>query len=125
MIIVCCIGLQRLTEPMFIKLSYNIFVNRNNSELTKLNNIMLAKNNGDLLFIPNSKKEVLVKFIDREVAEIEQLISGTNISRIVKDDQMIFYQTFSMLDVSHGVYYFYGKNKPNSRFKHISGNWYF
>ena len=120
-----CLGLQRLTEPMLIKTSYNIFVKQNDSRLTKLNNIVLAKNNGDLLFIPNSDKAVLIKFTDREITEIQELLSGTNISLIEKDSQRIFYRTFGMLDVSHGVYYFFGKDNPGKRFRHISGNWYY
>ena len=124
-IIVGCIGLQRLTEPMFIKISYGIFLKINDSKLTKLNSIMLTKNNGDILFIPNSDKAVLVKFTDQEINEIQQLLLGTKISLVEKDSQRVFYRTFGMLDVSHGVYYFYGKDKPSKRFKLISGNWYY
>ncbi len=124
-IIIGCIGLQRVTEPTLIKISYGIFLKRNDSRLTKLNNIVLTKNNGDILFIPNSDKAVLIKFTDTEINEIQQLLLGTNISLIEKDNLRVFYRTFGMLDVSHGVYYFYGKDKPSKRFKHISGNWYY
>lgn len=119
------IGLQRLTEPMLIKFSYNIFINNNKSTLTRLNNIFLTKNNGDILFVANADKNVLIKFTDTEIAEIQQIIAGTNISLIEKDNQRVFYRTFRMLDVSHGVYYFYGKDKPGKRYKHISDNWYY
>lgn len=124
-VIVGCILLQRLTETMFIKISYGIFLKRNDSRMIKLNSIILTKNNGDILFIPNSDKAVLIKFTDQEINEIQQLLSGTNISLIERDSQRVFYQTYRMFDVSHGVYYFYGKDKPNKRFKHISGNWYY
>ena len=124
-ILIGCVGVQRLTEPLLIKLSYIIFVKSNDSRLDRLNNIVLAKKNGDLLFIPNSDKAVLTKFTDYEITEIQQLLSGTNISLILKDDQRVFYRTFGMIDISHGVYYFYGKDKPSTRFKHILGNWYY
>jgi hypothetical protein len=124
-IVIGAIGLQRLTEPLLIKFSYSIFVRSNNSNLDRINNMLLSKNDDAIMFIPDGNKDALIKFTDTETAELRQLLSGTNISLIQKDNQRIFYRTFRMLDVSQGVYYFYRKYKPDKRFKHISGNWYY
>ena len=124
LVVIASVGLQWLTEPIFVKTSYSIFIKSNTSRLTQLNAIVMTKQN-EFLFIPSSEKIISKDFTETEVKEIQSLISGTNISLIQKDSQKLFYRTFGMLDVSHGVYYFYDSAKPDKSYKHISGNWYY
>jgi hypothetical protein len=124
LIVVLAIIIEQLAEPLLIKSSYYIFISRNQTKLKGLNKIMSTKKNGVHL-MPTLDTFATKDFTLNEINEIHSLITGTNISLIEKDSDKIFYRTFGMLDVSNGVFYFYGKNKPDDRFKHISGNWFY
>jgi hypothetical protein len=124
LIVVALVVLQQVTEPFLIKKSYSLFISNNQSKLTKLNSMFLTKPNG-FLFLPGLDTIVSKEFESSEIKQIYSLIAGTSISLIEKDSQKIFYRTYGMLDVSNGVFYFYGSNKPDKRFKHIYGNWFY
>ena len=123
-IVVIAIIVQRLTEPKLITESYKIFIRENYSHLTQLNDIVLKKT-GDIFFIPNLDKQQKDIFSDTELKEIIQLTKELGISRIQKDTSKVFYETYGMLDVRIGVFYFYSDNNLKDRYKNITGSWYY
>jgi hypothetical protein len=124
LIVIVSVLLQQLTEPVLIKKSYTIFISKNQTKLTKLNDIILTKKNG-LLFVSSLDTIASKEFAVEEINQIHSLIIGTPISLIEKDSQKIFYRTYGMLDVENGIFYFYGADMPDKKFKHIYGNWFY
>ena len=122
-VIALCV-IQQLTEPLLIKKSYSIFIIHNQGRLENLNDLILTKKDG-LLFMPTLDTNVSRDFTATEIKYIYSLVTGTNISLIEKDSDKIFYRTYGMLDVQNGIFYFYGAAKPDKRFKHIYGKWFY
>jgi hypothetical protein len=78
----------------------------------------------DVFYLKSSQKDS-TKFTDHENTRIRQLMDATNIHLISKDSAKVFYETYGMLDVRLGIFYFHAGNTPAKRFKHIEGNWYY
>jgi hypothetical protein len=122
--VVASVGLQWLTESLVIKLSYRRFIKQHETSLNSLTGLIQTKPNN--LFL-SSASELWTKngFTKQEADQIKDEFKDIGISLIDKDSSKIFYRTWGMLDVSHGIYYFYSGAKPDERYKHIFGNWYY
>ena len=117
------IGLQWLSEPLLIRLSYYIFIKQNESKFSKINALLLSKKENvswdqDSVFWKRNGIGV------DEGVKIRNLLNDEDILLITKDSSGIYYNTFRMLDVSHGIFYYYSHNNNQSK-KHITGNWYY
>lgn len=123
LVVVVSIILLPLSEPILIKTSYRIFLAVNKTQLTKIGNLVLTKSNG-FAYSPAIYKDSAKELSKAELTEIQSLMDRTKILFVAKDSQKIFFRTWSMLDIQEGVYYFYGINKPASKFRQISGQWY-
>lgn len=123
-IIVLAIGFQWLTEPLLIKLSYRLFINRHEKELQNVTNLILKKKSNVFMLL-SSEFKAENGYTKEEADFIEEQLKKTSIHLISKDSLVIFYRTWGMLDVSHGVYYFYTGKQPDNRYKKIIGNWYY
>lgn len=123
-VVVASVGLQRLTEPLLIKLSYRHFIKKHENSLTSVTELIQTKKN-NLFLSPTSELWTRNGFTQQEINQIRDGLKETGISFIDKDSSKIFYRTWGMLDISHGIYYFYSGDKPDERYKHIFGNWYY
>lgn len=123
-IIVVAIGFQWLTEPLLIKLSYRLFIIRHEQELQSVTNLILKKKS-DVFILLSSEFKTGNGYTKEEADFIKEQLKKTNIHFISKDSLVIFYRTWGMLDVSHGIYYSYTDKQPNNRYKKIIGNWYY
>jgi len=123
-IIVVAIGFQWLTEPLLIKLSYRLFINRHEQELQSVTNLILKKKSAVFILL-SSEFKTGNGYTKEEADFIKEQLKKTNIHFISKDSLVIFYRTWGMLDVSHGIYYSYTDKQPNNRYKKIIGNWYY
>ncbi len=117
------IGLQWLTEPSMIRLSYLYYVKQNEQEFSKVNKIILAKTT-NTIWVGDSRLWKRHGLSTDEGLAIRNAVRDKQVSFIEKDSIKIYYRTFGMLDVSHGLFYFYSSSKPDSRYKHLTGNWY-
>ena len=122
-IIVAAMIIQQLSEPVLIRYSYKILIHQNDQLFTEINQIMQLKKS-DVFYLKSSQKDS-TKFTEDENTRIRQLMDATNIHLISKDSAKVFYETYGMLDVRLGIFYFHGGNTPTKRFKHIEGNWYY
>jgi hypothetical protein len=124
LVVVAGIGLQRLTEPLMIMLSYLYFLKQNETNLSRVNQILISKGI-HTIWVQDSSLWRRHYLTPEEGMAIKNLVKDKHISSIERDSIKIYYRTFGMLDVSHGLYYFYTSVKPDNRFKHLSGNWYY
>lgn len=124
LVVIASIGLQWLTEPLLVKLSYRHFVKQHENNLNTVTELIKSKKK-DLLLSRSSELWTRNGFEQSEVNTIQDALKGTGISLIHKDSSKIFYRTWGMLDLSHGIFYFYNGDKPDNRYKKIFGNWYY
>jgi hypothetical protein len=123
-IVIASVGLQWLTEPILVRLSYRLFIKQHVKSLVSMTELIKSKKN-DLFLSPSSDLWTRDGFKPSEVTQIRDNLKETKITIIQKDSNKIYYCTWGMLDVSHGIYYFYSGDKPDKRYKHIFDNWYY
>jgi hypothetical protein len=124
LVVLVSIGVQWLTEPLLIKLSYRIFINKHDKELTSVTKLLASKK-GNVFMTPSSELWTRNGYTKEESNQINNELRNTGIHFITKDSIKIYYRTWGMLDISHGVYYFYTDAKSDNRYSHIMGNWYY
>lgn len=124
LIVFASIGIQQFTESLMIRLSYLYFINQNEQDLSKANQILIPKAS-DIIWGSDSSLWERNNLSMLEGTNIKNYVANKNISFVIKDSTKIYYRTFGMLDVSHGVFYFYTTTKPDNRYKHLTGNWYY
>lgn len=124
LVVIASVGLQWLTEPFLVKHSYRFFIKQHESSLNSVTGL-IQTNKNNLFLSPSSELWIRNGFTEQQVSQIRDGLKKTGISFIDKDSSKIFYRTWGMLDVSHGIYYFYSGDKPDERYKHIFGNWYY
>ncbi|MGB3007019.1 MAG: hypothetical protein WBC06_10945 [Chitinophagaceae bacterium] len=118
------ISVQLFTEPLLIRCSYLFFLRQNEKEFIKINQVLLSKTR-NITWVHDSTLWKRNGLSTEEGMIIKNLVNSNKISLIEKDYATIYYRTFGMLDVSHGIFYFYTPEKPDSRYRHIYGNWYY
>jgi hypothetical protein len=117
-------GLQRITEPVLIKLSYKHFIIQHESSLNSVTGLIQTKTN-NLFLSPTSDLWTKNGFTQEERNQICGGLKETGISFIIKDSSKIFYLTWGVLDEYHGIYYFFSGDQADERYRHILGNWYY
>jgi hypothetical protein len=124
LVVIASVGLQQLTNPFFIKVSYKHFIKQHENSLTSTTELIKTKKN--IRFLLKSA-ELLTRenFTQQEVNQVVEGLKKTRIFFIEKDSSKITYRTVSMIDGSHSFYYFYSGDKPNERYKQIFNNWYY
>jgi hypothetical protein len=115
--------IQQLSEPLLIRYSYKILIHQNNELFTDINQIMQLKK-GDIFYLKSAQKDSS-KFTVHENSRIRQLMDATNIHLISKDNDKVFYETYGILEVRLGIFYFPSGNAPTKRFRQIEGKWYY
>jgi hypothetical protein len=100
------------------------FLKQNETNLSRVNQILISKGI-HTIWVQDSSLWRRHYLTPEEGMAIKNLVKDKHISSIERDSIKIYYRTFGMLDVSHGLYYFYTSVKPDNRFKHLSGNWYY
>lgn len=123
-VVVAGIAIQQASAGTLIHLSYSHFVKTNQTALLKVCAIMQAKP-GYSIWSEDSASWKRNGISIAEGNEIEALVKDANISNIIKDSSRIFFRTFGMLDVSHGVFYYFSPPPAYIPLKSISGNWYY
>ena len=124
LVVVATVGIQWLIEPLFIKLSYRHFIKQHETGLNSLTELIQTKKS-NLFLSPASELLTRNGFTQQEAEQIRGELKDIGISLIDKDSSKIFYRTWGMLDISHGIYYFFSDYKPDERYTHIFGNWYY
>lgn len=124
MVVVFAIGLQWLTEPLLIKLSYKLFISRHKQELESVS-ILITSKKTNVFMTPSADLSTRNGYSKEEANFIKEKLKNTGIHFISKNSLAIYYRTWGMLDVSHGIYYFYTDKEPDNRYRKIVGNWYY
>lgn len=124
LIVFAGIALQWVTEPLMIRLSFLLYIRQHETNLFDVNQILMTKP-GNATWVYDSTLWKRNGISETEGRTINDLVNSKHISLIVKDSTKIYFRTFGMLDVSHGLYYFYSSQKPESRYRHVIGNWYY
>src|SRR5262249_21642044 len=122
-VLVIAIILQQLSEPLLINYSYKILIDQNATLLSDVNQIMQSKA-GEIFYLKSSEKDSTI-FSPVENYKIRKLLNGTTIHLIFKDSAKVFYETYGMLDVRLGIFYFFSDKTPDERFRRIRDKWYY
>lgn len=121
-IVVAGMGIQWLSEPILINLSYIILIKQNQSVFSKVNDVLISKKT-DASWVSDSSLWKRNNITQNEGRQIQYLLNKTRIIRVQKDSSRIYYMTFSRIDIAHGISYYYQNEKPKNR-RHLIGNWY-
>ena len=122
-VIAVAIAIQQLSEPLLIRYSYKILIHQNDQLFAEVNQMMQLKKS-DIFYLKTSPIDSS-KFTVHENSRIRQLMDATSVHLISKDSSKVFYETYGMLDVRLGIFYFPSGDAPARRYRHIEGNWYY
>ena len=122
-VLIVGIIINRITEPMLIDHSYNLFIDSHSQELNLMNKNLLAIN-GDITI---SKDTIYTNSIlsDSKKTELHKLKEKINVYTITKSEDYIYYGLWGFLDVRLGISYYPNESKMklvNAR--KLKPNWY-
>jgi hypothetical protein len=122
LVVILCIVVQQLTEPLFIDTSYRIYISQNKNVLTEINNILIDKR-ADITILNDSitKSDQLTTFESNKLREGRKKLGVYIIS---KSNSGIYYGLWGFLDVRLGITYWTEKNEPDNKYRHLTGNWF-
>ena len=86
---------------------------------------MIKQRKGDAFFLPSHVLWRRNGISEEEGAKIKNAFKKTGVFWVNKDSSKIYFVTWSMLDISHGVYLFYHGDEPDHRYKKIFDDWYY
>jgi hypothetical protein len=124
LVIVVAITVQWLAEPILIKSSYLIYLNRNNKELTEVNNILKYKS-GDISLLNDNLIDHRGLLTKTEKENLIKLKQKLDVNIISKTDNAIYFGLWRFLDVRLGITYKLESKFPNESFQQLKGNWYY
>jgi hypothetical protein len=123
--IVCAaIILQRLTEPILIKLSFQILLYSNKELFSESNRILTSKPT-EIYYWDKGSFDTSKLFTQIEKQNIATLFGRTEILYISKNKDQVYYETYGLLDARIGMSYFYNGLTPTARLRKIYGWWYY
>ncbi len=123
LVVLASIFIQWFSEPFFIRLSYIILIKQNQKILSSVNDIFLSKK-GNAIWVTDSVLWKRNNVTVEEGQKIRHLLSSSRFFHVAKDSSRVYYMTFSRLDVTHGLVYYYSDYKPTTG-THLIGNWYY
>jgi hypothetical protein len=123
-VVLFAILIQWLTEPLLIKTSFSIFLNKNIKELTIVNNI-LSKKTGEISIYNDKISDKLGTLTQSEKENLIKLRKKLNVYIIVKTDNEIYFGLWGFLDVRLGIIHLTKNEKPNISYQHLKDNWYY
>jgi len=122
-VILFSVIVQWLTEPIFVKSSYLIFLKSNQTELTAVNKILINKK-GEIDIINdriNDKNGILTQL---EKDNLLKLRKKLGVYIIAKSDNEIYYGLWGFLDVRIGITYWTKDEMPDKSYQTLTDNWY-
>lgn len=123
-VVLFAIVIQWKTEPLLIKTSYSIFLNKNIKELTIINNI-LSKKTGEISIYNDKISDKLGTLTQFEKDNLIKLRKKLNVYMIVKSENGIYYGLWGFLDVRLGITYLSKNKESNISHRHLNDNWYY
>jgi hypothetical protein len=122
LVILISVAIQWMIGPLLVKGSYLIFLKSNKAELSAINHI-LVKKPGDFTIINNQINDS-TKFTQSERESIHILQHKINVRIILKTDDDVYYGLWGFLDNRIGVSYWIKRDKPDSSYHYLTGDWY-
>lgn len=122
-VVVLAILINRVTEPILIKQSFLIYLNRNDQELNAANNI-LSNKPGDV-FILNDEltdEDGVLTPSDKEI--LLKIRKKLNVYMISKSENGIYYGLWGFLDVRIGITFWTKNVNPDNSYQHLKDKWY-
>lgn len=123
LLIVLAGTIQCLAEPVLIKNSYLIYLNRNEKNLTAVNKMLKDKpdNISILNNVINDKMHLLSQTEKDSLVKLRQKL---NVYIITKTDDGIYYGLWGFLDERLGITYWTKSEKPNVNYRQLKDKWY-
>ena len=115
--------IQWLTEPILIKSSYLIYLNSNDKELVKVNNILKDKP-GEIIILNDEITDKENLLTQNEKDDLIKLRQDLNVYMISKSKNGIYYELWGFLDVRLGITYWTKSEMPNESFRQLKDRWY-
>lgn len=122
LIVIAGIGIQWVSQDVLVRASFLIYYKKNEKTLEQLNSIFLADSK-EKSWSPNPALWSHNGIDDSTGRLIQGLAQKAKVLDIWKDDMRVYYRLWGMLDISHGVAYYYTNYKPEMR--PLKGNWYY
>lgn len=124
-IVIAGVLIQQATQARFIDISYSRIISKHEPALLEVCTIMKAKND-NIIWSSDSSDWSRHGFSVSEGEKIKQLLQGTGIIDVFRNNTYIFFRTYGMLDVSHGVLYcLSGSCQGDKNRHHITDSWYY
>lgn len=115
--------IQWLTEPILIKSSYLIYLNNNDNELVKANNILKDKS-GEIIILNDEITDKENLLTQNEKDNLIKLRRDLNVYMISKSKNGIYYGLWGFLDVRLGITYWTKNEMPNGNYRQLKDRWY-
>jgi len=122
-VILFSVAVQWLTEPIFVKSSYLIFLKSNQTELTAVNQILINKKGEIDIFNDriNDENGILTQIEKDNLLKLRQKL---DVYIITKSDNGIYYGLWGFLDVRIGITYWTKDGRPDKSYHTLTDNWY-
>lgn len=123
-VIILCIVIQQLAEPVLINSSYRIFIKQNETILADINKV-LDHTSGDITITSDTIIHKSDQFTEEETAKLVKGRKKLGVYLISKTDHKTYYGLWGFLDVRLGITYWAEKSYPGLQYRHITGNWFY
>ncbi len=122
--VVLAATIQWLTEPLFIKSSYLIYINRNEDKLLVVNN-MLEDKSADIYILNDTISDKSNLLTQAEKDSLVKFRQELNVYMIAKTDHGIYYGLWGFLDLRIGLTYWTNAGNPKDGKTKLKDNWYY
>ncbi len=124
-VVIAGVFIQQATQTCFIGVSYSRIIKRHEPALLEVCAIMKSKNDTTIWSSDSSFWNSHGITIS-EGEKIKDLLQDTGIIDVFRNNSTIFFRTYGMLDVSHGILFCLTPSCQNGDDRHqITGNWYY
>lgn len=121
--LIFCIIALNLAVPTFIDISYRIYIKKNITQLSAINDILKDKQ-GDIEIYHDNIRD---KNGDLTILERDELLrrkKAVGTFLISRTDDEIYYGLSGDGDVRMGMLYWTGKTPPGTEYRHLTGGWF-
>ena len=123
-VVVLSAVMQQLTEPVIIATSYRFYINQHKDQLAEVNNI-LERAIGEVYVLKDTIIHPNDEFTLNQMEKLRKAREKLGAYLILKTDNRVYYCLWGFIDVKLGITYWSEKSHPDSRYRNITGNWFY
>lgn len=123
-VVISFILLQHWSESHLIRFSYRIYLNKNQTILSEVTNMLIPKQ-GDVFLLNNNITAKGDTILPNETAKLIECRKKLDVYMITKYDDKVYFGLWGFLDVHLGITFIPGQTKSFNQYTHITGNWFY